>query len=219
MGKLLRLLAAATTALLILGLAGSPADAAEPGLESQFVAGVNAVRARAGLPPLAVHSQLTSVARSWADSQASVNGISHNPGLTGQVAGAWTLVGENVGTGPEVGGIMDAFVASPSHYANIVEPRFDYIGVGVTWGTDGRMYTTHVFMDLESTPPPPVEAPTTEPAPSTTAPAAPSTTTTTTTAPPPPPPPPPTAPPPAAAAPERVAVVLDMVGALGDGVQ
>ena len=217
MQKLLRLLAAACTALLILGLTGSPADAADPGLESQFVAGVNAVRAQAGLPPLAVHSQLTSVARSWADSQASVNAISHNPSLTGQVAGAWTLVGENVGTGPQVGGIMDAFVASPSHYANIVEPRFDYIGVGVTWGTDGRMYTTHVFMDLEATPAP-APTPEPEPAPSTTAPAA-TTTTTTAPPPPPPPPPPPTAPPPAAAAPERVAVVLDMVGALGDGVQ
>ena len=64
MQKLLRLMAAACTALLVLGLAGSPADAADPALESQFVAGVNAVRAQAGLPPLAVHSQLTSVARS-----------------------------------------------------------------------------------------------------------------------------------------------------------
>jgi hypothetical protein len=217
MQKLLRLMAAACTALLVLGLTGSPADAADPGLESQFVSGVNAVRAQAGLPPLAVHSQLTSVARSWADQQASVNAMSHNPGLTGQVSGAWTLVGENVGAGPEVGALMDAFVASPTHYANIVEPRFDYIGVGVTWGSDGRMYTTHVFMDLEAAPAP---APTTtepDPAPTTTAPAA--STTTTTTAPPPPPPPPPTTPPPAAAAPERVAVVLDMVGALGDGVQ
>ena len=219
MQKLLRLLAVAGMLLLVLGLTGSPAHAADPALESQFVAGVNAVRAQAGLPPLAVDSQLTSVARSWADSQASVNAMSHNPGLTGQVSGAWTLVGENVGAGPEVGSLMDAFVASPSHYANIVEPRFDYIGVGVTWGSDGRMYTTHVFMDLEATPAPAPTTPEPDPAPSTTAPAPSTTTTTTTAPPPPPPPPPPTTPPPAAAAPERVAVVLDMVGALGDGVQ
>lgn len=218
MQKPLRLLLAASATLLLLGLTGSPAGAAEPGLESQFVAQVNAVRAQAGLAPLQVHSQLTSVARSWADAQAGVNAISHNPNLAGQVAGGWSLIGENVGTGPEVGGIMTAFVNSPSHYRNIVEPRFDYIGVGVTWGTDGRMYTTHVFMDLEASPAPapapaPAAAPaTTAAAPATTAPA----TTTTTTAPPPPPPP---TPPPAAAAPERVAVVLDMVGALGDGVQ
>ena len=216
MQKLLRLLAAACSALLVLGLTGSPADAAEPALESQFVAGLNAVRAQAGLPPLRVDSQLTSVARAWADRQASVNAISHNPSLTGQVTGAWTLVGENVGTGPEVAPIIDAFVASPSHYANIVEPRFDYIGVGVTWGTDGRMYTTHVFMDLEATPAPtPDPAPASSPSPAATT-TAPAPTTTPPTAPPPPPPP---TPPPAAAAPERVAVVLDIVGALGDGVQ
>lgn len=221
MAKLLRLLLAASATLLLLGLGTSPAGAAEPALESQFVAQVNAVRAQAGLPPLQVHGQLTSVARAWADHQASASAISHNPNLAGQVAGGWSLVGENVGTGPEVGGIMTAFVNSPSHYRNIVEPRFDYIGVGVTWGTDGRMYTTHVFMDLEAAPAPaPAPAPAAQPAPSSTAPApattAPAPTTTTTTAPPPPPPP---TPPPASAAPERVAVVLDMVGALGDGVQ
>src|SRR5690606_35401635 len=110
MRTLLRLLAAASSMLLALGLDATPAaDAAKPALESQFVAGVNAVRARAGLPALQVHPQLTSVARAWADRQASVNAISHNPNLTSQVAGAWTLVGENVGTGPEVAGIMDAF--------------------------------------------------------------------------------------------------------------
>ena len=147
-----------------------------------------------------------------------MNAMSHNPEPDRPGLGAWTLVGENVGAGPEVGGLMDAFVASPTHYANIVEPRFDYIGVGVTWGSDGRMYTTHVFMDLDGDARP-RRAPAPEPDPgaehhgargahhhdhhrSAAAPA-----------------PAADRPPPAAAAPERVAVVLDMVGALGDGVQ
>jgi hypothetical protein len=133
------------------------------------------------------------------------------------------VVGENVGTGPEVGAIMNAFVGSPSHYANIVDARYDYIGVGVTWGSDGRMYTAHVFMDLGgSSAPVPAPAPAparvqaaAAPAPAAAAPAA---------APEPEPAPEPVAPPapappPAAAASDRVATVLALVGALDAGVR
>ena len=35
----------------------------------------------------------------------------------------WAKLGENVGTGPDVGSVMDAFIASPGHYANIVDPN------------------------------------------------------------------------------------------------
>ena len=44
---------------------------------------------------------------------------------------------------------MNAFIASPGHYANIVDPEFTHIGVGVVW--DGsRLFTTHRFMKLQS---------------------------------------------------------------------
>jgi hypothetical protein len=215
MRTLPRALAAMAVALAVLGPGGPSVDAAEPGLESQFVAEVNAVRAGAGLPALAVDGELTAVARQWADHMAAAGAISHNPNVGGQVSAPWTTIGENVGAGPEVGGIMSAFVNSPSHHANIVEAVYDYVGVGVTWGSDGRMYTVHVFMDLDGgsgapaapAPPPaaiarPAAAP--EPAPEPVpAPAA----------------PPAPAPPPAAIAPARVATVLTLVGALDAGVR
>ena len=97
----LRLLAAAAVTLVLLstGAAAPAASAAEPGVESQFVAGVNAVRADAGLPPLAVDGELTAVARAWADQMASENRISHNPNLGRQVSAPWMKLGENVGIG------------------------------------------------------------------------------------------------------------------------
>ena len=192
-GSALRLLAAAFFALIALstgaatlqaGAAGADRRVAadletvhraanEPGLESQYVAGVNGVRADAGLPPLAVDGELTAVARAWADQMAGANRISHNPNLAGQVSAPWLKIGENVGTGAEVGAVMNAFVNSPAHYENIVDGEYEYIGVGVTYGSDGRMYTAHVFMYLGNTappepepePPPPPPAPEPEPEP------------------------------------------------------
>lgn len=201
---------AATTA--VLGTA--PAGAADAGTESSFVAALNDVRARQGLAPLEVHGELVGVARAWADTMANAGEIWHNPDLAGQVTAPWTVVGENVGVGGNVGQLVDAFVASRAHYANIVDPRYDWIGVGVTWGADGRMYTAHVFMDMDASAPPPPPPARTAPAP---APAsAPVATPAAPVAPPAPVTPPP---PPAAAAPERVQAVLAAVHAVGaDGV-
>lgn len=204
MGTVLRGLAATVACLALLGAAGAPVAAAEPALESQFVAGLNSVRSGVGLPALAVDGELTAVARGWADRMAAAGAISHNPSVGGQVTAPWTTVGENVGTGPALDGIMTAFVNSPSHYANIVDPRFDFVGVGVTWGTDGRMYTTHVFMDLDggvSAAAPQIATAAAPPAPA-------------------PEPEPVVVPaPPAAAASDRVATVLALVGALDAGVR
>lgn len=218
----LRLLAAAAATLVLLstGAATDVADAAEPGLEAQYVAGLNAVRADAGLPPLAVDGELTAVARAWADQMASENRIWHNPNVGGQVSAPWLKLGENVGTGVEVGAVMDAFVNSPAHYRNIVDADFDYVGVGVTYGSDGRMYTAHVFMDLDGGAPAPTP-PAPEPEEATPA------ETAAAQAPTPPAPdaavdetaqPAPPATPPAAAAPERIATVLGIVEHLDGGV-
>jgi hypothetical protein len=219
----LRLLAAAAVTLVLLstGAATPEAGASEPGLESQYVAGVNAVRADAGLPPLAVDGELTAVARAWADQMASENRIWHNPNLANQVTAPWLKVGENVGTGVEVGAVMDAFVNSPAHYRNIVDADFDFIGVGVSYGTDGRMYTAHVFMDLDGgapapTPPPAPEPEETTPAPTAAAqaptPSVPDAAVEELAVPAPP------AAPPAAASPERIATVLGIVEHLDGGV-
>ena len=57
---------------------------------------------------------------------------------------------------------MTAFVNSPAHYQNIVDPSYNYIGVGVSYDANGRMFTTHDFMALgdgrrRRQPPPPFD--------------------------------------------------------------
>jgi hypothetical protein len=146
-------------ALLVLASPTS-AVAADSGTEAQFVSKINGIRQSVGLAPLAVSGQLQSVARSWSDQMAANGGISHNGNLAGQVSGGWSKLGENVGVGGDVSSLMNAFVASSGHYKNIVDPAYNYIGVGVTYDGSGTMYVTHDFMALGD-----VEPPTPEPEP------------------------------------------------------
>ena len=88
------------------------------------------------------------------------NYICHASPISAGVTHPWAKLGENVGTGPDVGSVMSAFIASPGHYANIIDPEFTHIGVGVVW--DGnRMFTTHRFMKLQGSTPTTTAAPTT----------------------------------------------------------
>jgi hypothetical protein len=172
------------------GEVGAPA--ADAGTEAQFVSRINSLRASKGLRQLQVDGELVGVARRWTDKMVSDGQISHNPNLGSQVSGNWTKLGENVGVGYDVDGLMQAFIDSPAHYRNLVDPDWNWVGVGVSYGSDGRMYTTHNFMAKPGgapppppPPPPPSSTPTTQgSSPGTTAP--PATTTTTTTTPPPP---------------------------------
>ena len=133
------------------------APPADPGTESQFIDRINSLRTSKGLRQLQPSGELTGVARSWTDRMVSNGQISHNPNLGSQVSGGWTKLGENVGVGYDVAGLMEAFINSPAHYRNLVDPAWTHVGVGVTFGGDGRTYTTHNFMALPGggAPPPP----------------------------------------------------------------
>jgi Cysteine-rich secretory protein family len=188
--------------------------------EAQFVAKLNETRAKGGVAPLTVDPELRDLSRGWAQAMADAGHISHANPISEGVTADWRKLGENVGTGGNVTVVMNAFIASPGHYANIMDPEFTKVGVGVVW-VGNALYTTHRFMKLAgepaATPPPdptPVPPEATAPPARPPEPVAPKRVATTTTAPPPTPPttaPPPTtttAPPPPPASPARVASVL-----------
>lgn len=179
------------------------AQADTTGDEAAFVAKINDLRASKGLAPLQVSANLTEKARAWSAGMAAAGKIWHST-LSDGVTEDWKKLGENVGMGGSVDGLHRAFVNSPRHYDNLVDPAFGHVGIGIAM-SGSTIYVTEVFMQLMPvkapavTPPaPPATAP--KPATTTTtakpkpvvatvkAPAAPSTTTstsTTTTAPPP----------------------------------
>ena len=218
MRRLMGFVALATVAFVgsLAGPLAGTASADTGSDEASFVVRINELRASKGLSSLSVDGGLTQIARGWSQEMANAGSIWHNPDFKNLVTANWARLGENVGMGPEIGALFNAFVNSPGHYANLVDPSFTHIGVGVVYG--GRqIFTSHQFMTLRggsggaSSPPraaPPattaVTRPPAAPRPVVTVPRPVTTTTTTTIAPPPPPPPPP---PPVL--PERIRVAME----------
>lgn len=146
------------------------ADAGTVDDEQLFIQMINQLRTDKGLNPLVVDGELTAQARAWSQSMAANDQLAHTSNLAGGISSPWTVLGENVGVHVihDVSGLFQAFIASPSHYQNLVDPRFQYVGVGVVNTEAGKLWTTHRFM--AATPPPTPAPPTTAHTPSTAAP-------------------------------------------------
>jgi hypothetical protein len=158
--RLASILAGAGLALVGVGVlpAGARADTISD--EGRFVRQINALRVSLDLPPLTVDPELTAKARGWAQTMASAGRIWHS-NLSDGVSADWGRLGENVGMGHTVEGLHAAFVASPHHYENLVDPKFTLIGVGVVRNPDGLLFVSENFMQLQApavvTPAPPVK--------------------------------------------------------------
>jgi len=133
-----------------LGATAAHADTIDAGMESQFVTLINALRASKGLGTLSVDANLTQIGRGWSQQMANAGTISHNPNFPNEVTSDWQTLGENVGQGYTVQSLFDAFVASPHHYENLVEPSYTRIGIGVVVTSSGQIFTSHEFESLRS---------------------------------------------------------------------
>jgi hypothetical protein len=160
----------------VLVFAGTTAVAsASPSEESEFVSLINQSRASAGLSALTVHNDLVIGARNHTAEMIPTGTIFHSTSSQlSAVTTGWAVLGENVGKGPNPSVLHQAFLASPSHKANILG-SFDRVGVGVAHDAEGRVYVTVMFMKSANAPAPTTTTSTTV----TTAPPTPTTTTTT----------------------------------------
>ena len=114
--------------------------------EASFVAKINDLRASKGLPALQVDGQLVAKARAWSAGMAAAGKIWHST-LSDGITLDWKKLGENVGMGGSVDGLHTAFVNSPHHYENLVDPAFGYVGVGIVMN-GSTIYVTEEFMQL-----------------------------------------------------------------------
>ena len=149
-------------------LGALPASAAPPSTadaEAGFLGRINELRADKGLGPLTVDPELTAIARAWTARMVARGDISHNPRLGAAVTSDWNKLGENVGTGPDVDDLFTAFVRSPHHYVNLVDPSFTRVGIAVAVAPDGSLFTTHDFAAVAG--PAPAATPDTPDAPDT----------------------------------------------------
>ena len=157
---------ATVLSLLVVGLLAAPRALAEPpaGCPNQFEFDVarlvNEERLAAGLAPLEIDVRLMVAAQRHSDDMAANSFFSHFGSddstfdVRVQDAGyvPWLRLGENIAAGqtsPEA--VMAAWMNSPGHRANILDPDFDHIGVGyATSGTYYRFFWTQEFGSTSS---------------------------------------------------------------------
>ncbi|GIJ28373.1 hypothetical protein Vqi01_35350 [Micromonospora qiuiae] len=112
---------------------------------------VNAERARAGCDALSIDEQLMTVAQRHSQDQADHRNMSHtgsdgsDPGeRIDRVGYRWRTYGENVAWNQQSpAAVMDAWMNSVGHRANILNCNFTEIGVGVA--SSNGPYWTQVF--------------------------------------------------------------------------
>ncbi len=139
-----RVLAALAVAMSVAGVptqaVAGPADDA-----STFVALINDTRWAHGLPELSPDRELQIIANRHANRMAEAGYIYHSANLGARLSSGWWAWSENVGYGPSVTWIHNTFMNSSHHAANILDSSFNYVGVGVAYGSDGKVYVAQVF--------------------------------------------------------------------------
>lgn len=124
--------------------------------DAQMIDFINQARTAHRLPALREATGLTILSAWWSKKMsdgATGGNLQHNPTAWADVTRygasnrqAW---GENVAklaTGASAKALFDAYMASPGHRANILSPKYKFIGMG-TIGDNAWQYNTMEFTD------------------------------------------------------------------------
>ncbi|MFF0204965.1 CAP domain-containing protein [Streptomyces sp. NPDC005017] len=121
---------------------------AEAAAEAEVLRLVNVERENAGCTPLAANSALTGLARVFSEDMAQRGFFDHtdpdgsSPWDRAEQLGIIDLGGENIARGQaDAAAVMQAWMNSPGHRANILNCDFKTLGVGVHYGDGGPWWT------------------------------------------------------------------------------
>ena len=140
------LAAAVVLVTALLGAVAQPARAATlDSFESDLVAQINALRGGRGLSTLTVSDTLTAAAK-WMSTDMAINDYFSHTSLDGRsptqrmadagypAFSTWT--GEDLAAGfTSPRDVLNGWIASPAHYAVLVNPSYRAIGVGRAYGS------------------------------------------------------------------------------------
>lgn len=109
--------------------------------EQEMLAMVNAARAEAGLAPVVFDEALAVVARAHAEEMFREGYFAHESPITGtpsdRLAAAgipYLLTGENLALAQSIPQAHEGLMDSPGHRANILNPSYAKVGIGVVRG-------------------------------------------------------------------------------------
>lgn len=95
---------------------------------------INQQRNRRGLPSLSVSPRLNSSAQGWNSVMVSTDIFTHGTNFAERISAVgydWQYAGENIATGyPTPAAVVSAWMASPDHCRNILDPHFRNVGTG-----------------------------------------------------------------------------------------
>ncbi|MER6979998.1 CAP domain-containing protein, partial [Streptomyces carpinensis] len=143
------------------GHRGTPSHKAAPGsqktrmpasaqaaAEAEVLSLVNQERAKVGCSPVTANTALTSLAENLSKAMADEDFFDHtdpsgaSPWDRAARLGITSLGGENIARGQaDAAAVMDAWMNSPGHRANILNCDFNTLGVGVHFGPGGPWWT------------------------------------------------------------------------------
>jgi uncharacterized protein YkwD len=122
-------------------------------VQDSVVVAANQYRADAGLGPVTIDTRLTGAAQSHANDMAQRQVLTHT-GADGSNAGArisargygWTTWAENAAAGQQTPtDVMNSWINSPGHAANIRNGAMVNIGVAAAQGANGVTYWVMVL--------------------------------------------------------------------------
>ncbi|MFI1418923.1 CAP domain-containing protein [Streptomyces sp. NPDC020731] len=127
---------------------GPVAGSAEAVAGAEVLRLVNVERAKVGCSPVVANSALTDLATAFSDDMAARGFFDHTdpdgdtPWDRARTAGISNLGGENIARGQaDAEAVMQAWMDSPGHKANILNCDFKTLGVGVHMGSGGPWWT------------------------------------------------------------------------------
>ncbi len=123
--------------------------------EQSMVDMINQERIAAGVSPVKVDLRLGAVGRAKANDMKANNYFDHTSPTYGspwammqQVGLTVGWAGENIAGNSSVSGAMAALMQSPGHRANILDPRFTHVGVGIAYGSAyGNLYVQEFLQE------------------------------------------------------------------------
>ena len=130
----------------------TPSDSSSLGKE--VVRLVNVERTKAGLPALTESSELNNVADIKSKDFVNNNYFSHTSPTYGtpfdmirSFGISFTSAGENIASGQKTAAdVMNSWMNSSGHRANILNTSYNKIGVGVAKDSNGNTYWTQMFI-------------------------------------------------------------------------
>ncbi|WP_425519696.1 CAP domain-containing protein [Streptomyces auratus] len=116
--------------------------------EAQVLSLVNQERGRAGCSPVTADGELAHLAQQFSDDMAGRGFFGHTdpdgdtPWDRARAAGIADLGGENIARGQaNAQSVMDSWMSSPGHRANILNCEYKTLGVGAHFGPGGPWWT------------------------------------------------------------------------------